>query len=124
LDLRGYRPAQVAANLNKPMLILQGGRDYQVTVEGDCAAWQRALAERSDVMFRVYPADNHFFSAGSGRSTPAESEPAQHMDPEVISEIAAWIGRGRQEESLEDSHWVARPEDAQPGRYLMSDRSG
>lgn len=34
LDLRGYDPASSAAALAKPMLIVQGGRDYQVTVDG------------------------------------------------------------------------------------------
>ncbi|MDF5757646.1 hypothetical protein [Spongiactinospora sp. TRM90649] len=29
LDLRGYDPVATAATLDKPMLILQGGRDYR-----------------------------------------------------------------------------------------------
>ena len=37
LDLRDYDPVATAAALDKPMLILQGGRDYQVTVEDDLA---------------------------------------------------------------------------------------
>ncbi len=35
LDLRGYDPVATAARLTTPMLILQGGRDYQVTVADD-----------------------------------------------------------------------------------------
>jgi len=35
LDLRGYDPVATAAALGKPMLILQGGRDYQVTIKDD-----------------------------------------------------------------------------------------
>ena len=33
LDLRKYEPAKEAANLQQPILILQGERDYQVTME-------------------------------------------------------------------------------------------
>ncbi len=91
LDLRSHRPAELAAALGRPVLILQGGRDYQVTVEEDLATWQRGLAGMPDVTVRIHPAGNHFFFAGSGPSVPAESEPVQHMDAAVISDIVEWI---------------------------------
>ena len=57
LDLRGYDPAAAAAALGKPMLILQGGRDYQATVTEDLAGWQASLAGLAlDVTIRVYEA--------------------------------------------------------------------
>ncbi|HEY2285877.1 MAG TPA: hypothetical protein VGH88_09060, partial [Streptosporangiaceae bacterium] len=59
----------------------QGGRDYQVTVADDLARWRAALAARPQVTIRVYPADDHLFFPGSGPSSPAGYEPAQHVDP-------------------------------------------
>lgn len=53
LDLRRYDPVSVAAVLAKPMLILQGGRDYQVTVDDDLAGWKTGLAHRANVIVRV-----------------------------------------------------------------------
>jgi dienelactone hydrolase len=91
LDLRGYDPVAAAAALDRPILIVHGGRDYQVTTAEDLAAWQAGLSGRANVTVRVYAADNHFFFAGEGPSTPAEMEPAQHMDPAVVTDIAAWI---------------------------------
>jgi uncharacterized protein len=91
LDLRGYQPVAVAAARGKPMLILQGGRDYQVTVVDDLARWQAGLAQRPDVTIRIYAPDNHLFFPGTGPSTPAEYEPAQHMDPAVVADIALWL---------------------------------
>lgn len=91
LDLRGYDPAAIAATLGKPMLILQGGRDYQATVDDDLARWRTALSGRPGVTIRVYDADNHLFFTGSGPATPSEYEPAQHMDPAVITDIANWL---------------------------------
>jgi uncharacterized protein len=91
LDLRGYDPAAAAAALGKPVLILQGGRDYQATVADDLAGWEAGLTGRPDVTVRVYAADNHLFFPGSGPSTPAEYEPAQHVDPAVIADIAEWL---------------------------------
>jgi uncharacterized protein len=92
LDLRDYHPAEVAAGLGKPILMVQGGRDYQVTVADDLAGWRTALTGHPEVTIRVYPDDNHLFFPGSGPSSPAEYEPAQHVDPAVISGIAAWLG--------------------------------
>jgi dienelactone hydrolase len=91
LDIRGYDPAALAATLDTPMLILQGGRDYQVTVDEDLARWTAALHGRPDVTTRIYPGLNHLFVAGSGPSSPAEYEPAQHVDPAVITDIADWL---------------------------------
>ena len=48
LDLRSYDPVAVAAASDKPMLILQGGRDYQATVADDLSRWQAGLADRRD----------------------------------------------------------------------------
>ena len=91
LDVRGYDPAAAAAALGKPVLILQGGRDYQSTVAEDLAGWQATLAGRPGVTIRVYEADNHLFFPGSGPSAPAEYEPPQHVDPAVITDIVAWL---------------------------------
>jgi dienelactone hydrolase len=91
LDLRGYQPAVAAAELGKPVLIVQGGRDYQATVADDLSRWQAALDGKPDVTIRVYPADNHLFFPGEGPSSPAEYEPAQHVDPAVVADIAGWL---------------------------------
>lgn len=97
LDEREYDPVHAAAALAKPMLVLQGGRDYQVTVADDLARWRDGLGHRADVTIRVYDADNHLFFPGAGKSTPADYASAQHVDPAVVAEIAQWLwpGRGR-----------------------------
>ncbi|HEX6162603.1 MAG TPA: alpha/beta fold hydrolase [Vicinamibacterales bacterium] len=92
LDLRGYDAPAAAARLTLPMLVLQGARDYQVTME-DFAAWRRAVGSRDNVTVKSYPALNHLFIAGSGASTPAEYLRAGHVDAAVVLDIAAWITR-------------------------------
>jgi len=91
MDLRDYRPAELAATLDKPILLLQGGRDYQVTVADDLAIWRAGLADRPDTTIRVHDDDNHLLFTGSGPSTPAEYEPAQHMDPAIVTDIVDWL---------------------------------
>ncbi|MFD6397084.1 alpha/beta hydrolase family protein [Nocardia sp. NPDC060249] len=91
LDLRAYDPVAVAATLDIPMLILQGERDYQVTVEDDLAQWRAGLAGRANVDIRTYPADDHLFFPGDSPSMPADYARARHVDGEVVADIAQWI---------------------------------
>jgi len=90
LDLQGYKPAEVASKLSQPMLILQGERDYQVTMQ-DFQNWKDALSSHSNVQLKTYPDLNHLFITGTGKSTPAEYNVPGNMSVNVIDDIAAWI---------------------------------
>ncbi|HEY0512347.1 MAG TPA: alpha/beta fold hydrolase [Thermoanaerobaculia bacterium] len=92
LDLRGYNPPEVAKSLKQPLLILQGERDYQVTMD-NFAAWKKALAGRPNVTLTTYPKLNHLFIEGEGKSTPAEYEKPGHVSEAVIADITDWINR-------------------------------
>ena len=95
LDLQGYDPVQGSKYLPQPMLILQGERDYQVTM-ADFAAWKKGLASKPNVTFKSYPKLDHLFLAGEGKSSPAEYEKPGHVDAGVVNDIAAWIlGQGK-----------------------------
>jgi hypothetical protein len=90
LDLARYDPVAVAARLSMPILILQGGRDYQVT-RVDLAGWRAGLGGRATVEIREYPPLNHLFVSGSGLSSPSEYGVAGSVEPRVIADIADWI---------------------------------
>ena len=91
LDLRSYDSAATAAKLTLPMLILQGERDYQVSM-ADFDGWKKALAPRENVSLKSYPALNHLFVAGTGPSVPKEYDRPGHVAEETIADVAAWIG--------------------------------
>ncbi|MDZ4669385.1 MAG: alpha/beta fold hydrolase [Phototrophicales bacterium] len=90
LDMLVYDQIATAQNLEIPLLILQGERDYQVTMQ-DFELWQSSLADKADVTFISYPALNHLFLAGEGVSTPVEYAIQSHIPEEVISDIVNWI---------------------------------
>ncbi len=90
LDLRGYVPAKAAKELKRSLLILQGERDYQVTM-ADFGVWKDELSSRPDVTLKSYPGLNHMFIKGCGESMPAEYWQPGHVASEVIEDIATWI---------------------------------
>jgi uncharacterized membrane protein/dienelactone hydrolase len=90
LDLRGYDPIVQAAKITRPLLILQGERDYQVTMK-DFAIWTTALGGHSNVTLKSYPALNHLFVEGQGKSMPAEYMTPGHVSSEAIGDIAGWV---------------------------------
>lgn len=92
LDLRGYKPHEQAKELRRPMLILQGGRDYQVTMV-DFDNWKKSLGGRPNVVLKSYAKLNHLFIEGVGPSTPSEYNIAGHVAAEVIADIAEWISK-------------------------------
>ncbi|MHB8800660.1 MAG: alpha/beta hydrolase [Thermoanaerobaculia bacterium] len=89
LSFRGYDPAATAKGLGIPILVLQGGRDYQVTGK-DLALWKRALADDPRATIRLFPSLNHLFVKGEGPSSPVEYEKSGHVAPEVVEAIADW----------------------------------
>lgn len=90
LDLRDYNPAILAKEIMKPFLILQGERDYQVTI-ADFKIWKDTLSGRKDVEFKLYPGLNHLFIKGQGKPNPEEYYIPGHIDKAVINDISSWI---------------------------------
>ncbi|MCX7973567.1 MAG: DUF3887 domain-containing protein [Candidatus Aminicenantes bacterium] len=91
LDLRHYNPLEEVKKIDKPLLILQGKRDYQVT-EKDFENWKKALEGRKNATFKLYPACNHLFIEGKGPITPNEYLfTAGNVSEEVINDIALWL---------------------------------
>ncbi|NDV65961.1 alpha/beta fold hydrolase [Bacteroides sp. 224] len=85
-----YRPVEVAKKLKLPMLIVQGERDYQVTME-DFNLWKAGLAKAKYVSFKSYSKLNHLLQEGIGKSTPTEYNVQTPVAEYLISDIANWI---------------------------------
>jgi dienelactone hydrolase len=91
-DLATYDPVVIAESLNIPLLILQGERDYQVTMT-DFARWNETFFDDSSVTLKTYPALNHLFIAGTGIPTNTEYLLEEHVAEDVIVDIVSWITR-------------------------------
>lgn len=81
---------------SKPVLIMQGGKDFQVLADDDFAEFRRILAGRESTEFRLYPNLNHcFVDAMYSDILKASKEygTERHIGEEVISDIADFIIR-------------------------------
>lgn len=89
-DLSTYDPAGAAQKLAVPFLVLQGERDYAVTMK-DFELLRAALKGRRDATLKSYPKLNHLFLEGEGKSLPAEFSKPGHIPAYVLDDIAAFI---------------------------------
>lgn len=98
MDLRDYRPADLAAHLSQPMLILHGGRDYLVPRQ-DFDIWKKQLSDKKNVTFEFYPTLNHLMMDGQERPDEDEYLRPGHVDIKVIEDVVRWIQRQRRSET-------------------------
>ncbi|HQV00265.1 MAG: DUF3887 domain-containing protein [Bacteroidia bacterium] len=87
LSVKNNKPAEEVKNYNGRILLLQGQRDYQVTL-ADFTLWQTALRNNSKAQTRLYPTLNHLFMDGQGKSKPDEYNLPGHVSAQVIADIA------------------------------------
>ena len=92
LNIIDYYPAKEFSNENRPILFLQGVRDYQVTVE-DFNLWKKELGEKPNTTFILFDDLNHLFQAGIGKSKPLEYSVKQNVDKQVIDAIVNWLNK-------------------------------
>jgi len=93
-SLAEYDGPAAAAALDSPVFVGQGGRDYQVTPDGDFRIWRETLSGEPRVRFERYPDLNHLFQAGSGPATSTEYyDPEAVFDRRVVEDVAAVVER-------------------------------
>jgi dipeptidyl aminopeptidase/acylaminoacyl peptidase len=81
---------KLAKSNKKPVLIIQGERDYQVPLS-EYKLWKDALVDYNNYMFTSFAKLNHLFMEGEGKSTPDEYSKRGNVPEYVIEEIAKWI---------------------------------
>jgi uncharacterized protein len=93
-SMKTYDVIGDAKALNKPMLVLQGERDYQVSSKIDFKAWKEAFNGKPEVEFKLYPKLNHFYTEGEGDSLPKEYYVSANIPQYVIDDIAEFVNKG------------------------------
>lgn len=91
LSLRDYQPIALMQKLPQPVLILQGGSDYQVTPSDDFARWRDALADDARATLKLYPGLSHLMMPAGDPPSPADYQRPGHVDATVLADLVAWI---------------------------------
>ena len=79
---------------DRPALIMQGGRDFQVLADDDFKAFKEQLAGRDNVTYKLYPELNHCFVTAiydDILKATKEYSVERHIGEDVIADIAEFI---------------------------------
>jgi uncharacterized protein len=83
-SLTGYSATIDAVRVDRPMLILQGEADADVSME-DFWGWQAALAGRRNVTLKSYPKLTHSLTPDGLAEKPS------HVSPDIVADVAVWV---------------------------------
>jgi dipeptidyl aminopeptidase/acylaminoacyl peptidase len=80
------------AATDKPYLILQGGKDFQVSPEKDFGAYKQLVGDKDNFEFRLYGNLNHLFTVSTMENPTTDDYVAgTHVDEAPLDDIAKWI---------------------------------
>ena len=83
----------IVKDIDIPIFIAQGSKDFQVYADIDYMAWKELLKAKDNVTFRLYDNLNHLFMTTNGRMDTTEYNIKGTVEQKVIDDIAKWILR-------------------------------
>lgn len=89
--LVNYEPADWFAQMDQPVLALQGTLDLQIVAEPNVAGLNALLTDKSDAQVIVLEGRNHLFQQAQTGLMTEYAQIEETMDPEVMQIIADWI---------------------------------
>lgn len=89
-SIRDYKQLEVAKRLKLPIFVIQGERDYQITME-DFGIWKTTLKKNKKAVFKSYPKLNHLLHEGEGKATPNEYSIEKHIPGYVMEDIVKFL---------------------------------
>ena len=91
----GEHPASdYLAHMEKPILIMQGSKDFQAKAVPDFTGYQSLLQDRDNVTFKLYEGLNHAFVPAIYEDimqAKKEYNAERHIGEDVIGDMACWI---------------------------------
>ena len=88
--LADYDILQAAKEIDRPVLLLQGEEDYQVTM-ADFRIWEEALGDKENWQMISYPGLTHIFTTGQKTEGAAVYTRSDKVDAQVIQDVADFV---------------------------------
>ena len=93
-DMGKKQVKEYLAESTKPILVMHGDADFQVSTEKDFNEYKRILSNHPNATFKLYPNLNHVFMqsvCGKEKSVKEEYMKLQYVESVVIKDMATWI---------------------------------
>lgn len=90
IDLNNYDQLATSKKIKNRILILQGGNDFQVSVQ-DLNIWRATLAANKNASFKLYPDLNHLLSTQKEKGNGAQYRIPANVNADLINDISVWI---------------------------------
>lgn len=93
-EMNEHPTADYLSVIKKPVLIIQGDKDFQISVEKDFNVYQQMCADKPNIEFKLYPGLNHLFMKsvyGTIKEHKKEYKVPGTVDSNVLNDIAEWI---------------------------------
>ncbi|MBL7912010.1 MAG: alpha/beta fold hydrolase [Bacteroidia bacterium] len=87
---RNYKVLDVAKTLTLPILLIQGGRDYNVTKK-DYDLWGDAMKGKPNFKAVYFDELDHMFFIGEGKARPEDVTKVNHVSQKVTDKMADFI---------------------------------
>jgi alpha/beta superfamily hydrolase len=87
---KDYEPISMFKKDGRPILFIQGERDYQVT-DVDFSEWKKGLSGQKNCTFKLLAGLNHLYQFGTTISLPNEYNQKQNVSQKVIDCIIKWL---------------------------------
>jgi dienelactone hydrolase len=95
-DMGKKRVSEYLESSTKPVLVMHGEADFQVSVEKDFNEYKRILQNHPNASFKLYPNLNHTFMqsvCGEIKTAKKEYSKPQNVPDYVTTDMAEWINK-------------------------------
>jgi dienelactone hydrolase len=91
-DMDSHSAKDYITKTDKPMLIMQGGKDFQVSPDADFELYRKIAEGKSNITLKYYENLNHFFTLSKMKNpTTDDYMPGSHMDSEPLRDLSEWL---------------------------------
>ena len=91
-EMDSHPAADYLQQIDKPILIMQGGKDFQVYADKDYVLYQEIAAGRSNFEFRLYDNLTHMFTQSSmDKPSVADYVSGAKVDGQPLADMLAWL---------------------------------
>lgn len=92
-DMKNYDVLGTAKAIAKPVLVLQGDADYQVSAKTDFEGWKKAFESNKEAEFKLYPGLNHVYTDIHQSGTGNDYYVKANIPEAVIKDIAGFVNK-------------------------------